>query len=362
MPHPSSLRNRRTTPDMGNAQSAGKKRASAGKNGGGRGGRRPANGRQTRSNQNATDEANNSSDDEVLEVTTSPTPKSDPQPSTSKATANLRMKIGGPPPSWNMKIQTPDQISKKNSSSHKTAKRFKPETPDIGQEVPATIGPRAKKDDNGPWYQVEAIVDKWVGASDQREKDVFYLIHFKGMKYPNKKTYPKDALEKCWVHLSQMIECKSLVSRFEEEYQKLKEERRRSRGCTWHYEQIDSDEEKEKKGKQVLVEGVEKAGKTLRKRHDNNGDRKEQESKDKHSPQKKEPVGFNRGLEPEKIITAALIEKNLVYLVKWKGVNKADFVYSHICKEQIPQLVLSYLLDRATKIPEISSSQLKGIH
>lgn len=346
---------------MGNAQSAGKKRASAGKSGGGRGARRPESGRQTRSNQNATNEANKSSDDEVIEVTSSPTPKPDPQPSTSKATVNLRMKTGGSPPTWNMKIQTPNQAAKKNSSSHKTAKRFKPETPDIGQEVPAAIGPRAKKDDDDPWYQVEAIVDKWVGASNQREKDIFYLVHFKGMQYPNKKTYSKDALEKCWVHPSQMIECKPLISKFEEEYEKLKEERKRSKG-TWHYEEIDSDEEKEKKGKEiVVVEGVEKAGKTLRKRHDNNNDRKDQESKEKHSPRKKEPVGFNRGLEPERIITAALIEKNLVYLVKWKGVNKADFVYSHICKEQIPQLVLSYLLNRATNIPEISSSQLKGL-
>lgn len=51
-------------------------------------------------------------------------------------------------------------------------------------------------------------------------------------------------------------------------------------------------------------------------------------------------------MEPEKIIGATEVSGELMFLVKWKGMNKADLISAKIAKIACPQTVISYFEDR----------------
>lgn len=56
----------------------------------------------------------------------------------------------------------------------------------------------------------------------------------------------------------------------------------------------------------------------------------------------------NGGYEPEKIVGATEVSGELMFLIKWKGVNKADLISAKIAKIACPQTVISYFEDRLT--------------
>lgn len=53
-------------------------------------------------------------------------------------------------------------------------------------------------------------------------------------------------------------------------------------------------------------------------------------------------------MEPEKIIGATEVSGELMFLVKWKGMNKADLISAKIAKIACPQTVISYFEERLT--------------
>jgi len=53
-------------------------------------------------------------------------------------------------------------------------------------------------------------------------------------------------------------------------------------------------------------------------------------------------------MEPEKIIGATEYSGELMFLIKWKGMNKADLISAKIAKIACPQTVISYFEDRLT--------------
>lgn len=66
------------------------------------------------------------------------------------------------------------------------------------------------------------------------------------------------------------------------------------------------------------------------------------------------------GYEPEKIIGATEIAGDLMFLMKWKGVSKADLVSAKIAKIACPQTVISYFTDRLVFDEPMPSAKTDG--
>merc|ERR1711981_1019956 len=58
------------------------------------------------------------------------------------------------------------------------------------------------------------------------------------------------------------------------------------------------------------------------------------------------PVGFARGLKPEKIMGATDATGKLYYLIKWEHSYRCDLVKNSDCHGKCPTLVIKYLEER----------------
>lgn len=158
-------------------------------------------------------------------------------------------------------------------------------------------------------YSVEKVLDKRI-----RNGKVEYLLKWKGYSNEDNTWEPEENLD-----------CPDLIS---------------------EYESKRAENKKGGSGSDTGSTGVKKED---RKRKSSAvSEEKKGSSKKKHTEEDNKPRGFERGLEPEKIIGATDSSGELMFLMKWKGTDEADLVPSSQANVKCPQIVIKFYEERLT--------------
>ncbi|KAL3271445.1 hypothetical protein HHI36_021931 [Cryptolaemus montrouzieri] len=110
------------------------------------------------------------------------------------------------------------------------------------------------------------------------------------------------------------------------------------------YSDADNTWEPEKNIQEALIEAFE-AERSKKKRKETSQDNTKSQ---KRKTDDKKSHGFDRGLEPEKIIGATDSSGQLMFLMKWAGVDEADLVPSELANVKCPQVVIKFYEERLT--------------
>ncbi|XP_053907575.1 chromobox protein homolog 5 [Cuculus canorus] len=153
-------------------------------------------------------------------------------------------------------------------------------------------------------YVVEKVLDRRV-VKGQAE----YLLKWKGFSEEHNTWEPEKNLD-----------CPELISEFMRKYKKMKEG--------------DGNKQREK------AEGAKRKG-ALPGGGDEVKAKKKRETNDIAR-------GFERGLEPEKIIGATDSCGELMFLMKWKDTDEADLVLAKEANLKCPQIVIAFYEERLT--------------
>ncbi|KAK2166929.1 hypothetical protein LSH36_33g02024 [Paralvinella palmiformis] len=147
-------------------------------------------------------------------------------------------------------------------------------------------------------YVVEKVLDMRIRNG---KKD--YLLKWKG--YPDSESTwePEDNLD-----------CPDLIQEYEE--------------------QLKQKEEKDKKKRKM-------------KDDDESGSQSKRKKKVAEEEENK-PRGFDRGLQPERIIGATDSSGELMFLMKWKDSDEADLVPARQANVRCPQIVIAFYEERLT--------------
>lgn len=74
----------------------------------------------------------------------------------------------------------------------------------------------------------------------------------------------------------------------------------------------------------------------------------QKQSVDNKSGDSNDPVGFARGLKPEKIVGSTDSHGKIYYLIKWEKSDRCDLIKHTECHEKCPSLVIKYMEERLT--------------
>jgi len=154
-------------------------------------------------------------------------------------------------------------------------------------------------------YIVEKILERRVTGKGKVE----YLLKWKG--------YPES--ENSW-EPRENLDCPDLIAEFEVNREKAEAKKR-----------LTPDKIPEKRGAAASV---------------SMGANENEPAKKKKKDDK--PRGFDRGLEPEKILGATDSSGELTFLMKWKGTDEADLVPARIANIRCPQVVIKFYEERLT--------------
>ncbi|XP_029451038.1 chromobox protein homolog 5 [Rhinatrema bivittatum] len=151
-------------------------------------------------------------------------------------------------------------------------------------------------------YVVERVLDRRV-----MKGQVEYLLKWKGFSDEHNTWEPEKNLD-----------CPELISEFMKKYKKVKE----------------GDKAKDKSETTKRKSSLSNSGDEIR-------SKRKRESSDIAR-------GFERGLEPEKIIGATDSCGDLMFLMKWKDSDEADLVLAKEANVKCPQIVIAFYEERLT--------------
>lgn len=169
--------------------------------------------------------------------------------------------------------------------------------------------PKSKKNGDGSSSEEEYSVEKVVDKRIVKHGKVEYLLKWKG--------YPEE--ENTWEPVEH-LDCPALIAAFEENLKRKKSEKK---------------EEDSSSKKKRTNTSVSSSPAVLN-------------SKKHKSDDSSEPKGFDRKLQPEKIIGATESNGMLKFLMKWKNYEEPEMVAAKDANVKCPQLVIDFYEERLT--------------
>jgi len=175
-------------------------------------------------------------------------------------------------------------------------------------------------------YVVEKIIEKRIVKGGKVE----YFLKWQGFGEEDNTWEPEENLG-----------CPELIAEFErlwEEKEKKKKEQKAAAA-------------QKKRPGPASTKVQEEKKENKRERESTGGDvgsSKKMKTKEASSTKTAEVNGFDRGLNPEKIIGATDSSGELMFLMKWKDTDEADLVPSRQANVKCPQVVIAFYEERLT--------------
>ncbi|QQP37723.1 Chromobox protein -like protein 1 [Caligus rogercresseyi] len=173
-------------------------------------------------------------------------------------------------------------------------------------------------------YSVEKVLDKRVAKNGKVE----YLLKWKGYGDDDNTWEPKENLD-----------CESLIDTFEK-CRKASKKTEGSSGNTNSSSSSSSSTAAKVGEKRKSSISAEKSGTP--------SSNSSSSVKQGRKSEEDRPRGFERNLDPERIIGATDSSGELMFLIKWKGSDEADLVPAREANVRCPQTVIKFYEERLT--------------
>ena len=173
----------------------------------------------------------------------------------------------------------------------------------------------------------EFVVEKIIDSRIKGGKKEYYL-KWEGFPDSENTWEPHDKLN-----------CPELISAFEDRVKKKEEEAKKRK---------EEEAKKRKKEEEAKKRKKEEEAKKRKKEEDEGAAQGKKKVKKVVEDEENKPRGFDRGLQPERIIGATEIDDEIMFLMKWKDNDEADLVPARQANVRCAQIVIAFYQERLT--------------